>query len=347
MRRELAPQNLKQESQEREISSNELLKLSMLAQQEKIDYPDNFKPTTPEVINLVSGIVNFQNSIQQARGADMRSLPTKVHDLNRSLFLEFKKIDPTLGDYSDESLYRFLAYGVSKYLADYGIFAQPTVSNQGIPNEPSKPSVILINYTFHKIGRINRDIVEKGDNKIQRDVLHTEEGPLVLDGKPVHTSTDSNFIAQTIFKNIILFDSKLKLTVDNQIRALKEYEDSNARVKGGLLPTTEDVLRKTNERTAAADVAIIKIILKKIEKPTYAQEEERNLAHETDHIMGGIYKELMEIWLKKDATTLENIKNLINLNIHSEIEPIISELKNSSNKSINLFLLLNINEDSA
>src|SRR3989338_2819394 len=128
----------------------------------------------------------------------MRSLPTKVHDLNRSLFLEFKKIDPTLGDYSDESLYRFLAYGVSKYLADYGIFAQPTVSNQGIPNEPSKPSVILINYTFHKIGRINRDIVEKGDNKIQRDVLHTEEGPLVLDGKPVHTSTDSNFIAQTI-----------------------------------------------------------------------------------------------------------------------------------------------------
>jgi hypothetical protein len=346
------------QAQEKKVLDDSLRGIVFLALSNKINYPDKFKPITPEAECILLGIQNYKSSYLAEQTLDKhltdsgnQSITANdnifqiIADARRALFKELKKIDPNLKDkdYSDEIFYHSLAYRVPEYLADYGIYARPSTFDAANPTDPTTGrSDIVFSEILMEMGaidRIERDEVEQGGFKVKRNAIFVK-GPVVVNGQIVNYRERSR-VADTGFGNIFIFEKVLQDSLDSINRSVEGMKKDVAKNNGQFVNAVERELRDKNQWSGAAQVAMVKIIQKLKTVYTYEQHKEEQLIHETNHLISGDDIVLRQIWFSKHNTDFnESNRNYDNFRIHDEIDPLIAQLKYNPARAITLFFYL-------
>ena len=338
------------QTQEQKVLDNSLTELVSQAQEKVIiNYPDKFKPLTPEVEEVLLSIQAYQTTILDGNLPDENFYTGQQQQLNQigdkdkidatklKLWTEFKKIGIKLGEYSDDIFYRTLLFEIPKRLAEYGIYIRfsnlniSRADSAGLPVAFEQSEILFLAF---QIGKIERDVTEQGKNKVPRNILYIQ-GPAQVHGRPLYSDKDKR-IAEAAFPNIMIFEEGLD--IDLKYYA-ENFEELN-RQKGTLQFRQQELIR-TDAWSSAVEVATVKIGQKT--KTSLSREElkEQSLAHETRHLIEDLTLDLKSFWPFQKTTNpaIHNARGR-NVLVHEELGPILAQLRYGPRKEFTLISYL-------
>ncbi len=346
--------------EKKKIVDNSVGALVSAATLEKINFPDTFKTITPQVEQLLRAIQGYQNVFlgQNVLNKNLQNSVTQrvtvagteeeIHKAKQELWKELKNIEEGLGEYSEEAFYRTLVSKVPKYLADYGIYSPPAFLNFTVDDQTNNPvSFFRAEIGFHpfKIERVEHDETEQGGNKVHRDVIYAGES-FSIDGKPFINKEDSR-AAESSFRNIVIFENNIQPEIDLLTKGIAGLRQQvRSAPKGEIAKLKQAELERTNQWTAAAEVAITKMAERHNVIPDPEHHRKSILTHETRHLIDYASLNLINIWpYKITSDPKEHKKREQNYLPHGEINPILAQIRYSGNKNFHLLDSINATRD--
>jgi hypothetical protein len=330
---------------------------------EKINYPEQFKPLSPEAKEVINALSEYQTSytggeelrkeLQFAQKQELHIAisPEKVMQTKKSAWEKLKSIFPELAnkEFSDETFFNALATELPTFLAQYGIFSKTFFLNLSMSAVGTKPAFRLKEavVSFFEISKVEHDRVSQWGREMNRDLVHLRSA-LHMDGKAI-TDANSAVSAQVAYGNIILFTPAIENEFREKAKDLKPLADQihDFSSRGGLANFGQKNLELTNLYNDAIQLSMVKIF-ERMRTPTLEEYKGEIIVHETRHLFDleeGVAEKMLSFWKNAGPTNTDNTSS--NQFLHMEINPHIAQLKYSPNRTYALWRLLRNTRDEA